>query len=80
MPSAEVRRFLEAQREPGPPFEIVALDTILPTEKLSVYDFAIAPRDLAPSEAEAEQFIREVERRYAWPAALESEIARWWEV
>jgi len=60
--------------------EIVALDTILPTEKLSVYDFAIAPLDLAPSEAEAEQFIREVERRYAEPAALAREIARWWEV
>jgi hypothetical protein len=60
--------------------EIVALDTILPTEKLSVYDFAIAPADLAPSEAEAERFIREVERRYAAPATLEREIARWWEV
>jgi hypothetical protein len=60
--------------------EIVALATILPTETLSVYDFAIAPRDLAPSEAEAEQFIREVERGYAEPAALEREIARWWEV
>ena len=60
--------------------EIVALDTILPTGKLSVYDFAIAPPDLAPSEAEAEQFIREVERRYAGPVALEREIACWWEV
>ena len=60
--------------------EIVALNTILPTEKLSVYDFAIAPADLAPSEAEAEQFIREVEGRYAGPATLEREIARWWEV
>lgn len=60
--------------------DIVALDTILPTEKFSVYDFAIAPRDLAPSEAEAEQFIREVEGRYAGPAALEREITRWWEV
>jgi hypothetical protein len=60
--------------------EIVALDTILPTEKLSVSDFAIAPLDLAPSEAEAEQFIREIERRYAEPAALEREIARWWDV
>jgi hypothetical protein len=60
--------------------DIVALDTILPTEKLSVYDFAIAPLDLAPSEAEAEQFIREVEHRYAEPADLEREIARWWDV
>ncbi len=60
--------------------EVVALDTILPTEKLSVYDFAIALLDLAPSETEAEQFIREVEHRYAGPAALEREITRWWEV
>lgn len=60
--------------------EIVALDTVLPTETLSVYDFAIAPADLAPSEAEAGLFIREVERRYAEPAALEREIARWWAV
>jgi len=60
--------------------ETVALDTILPTEKLSVYNFAIAAADLVPSEAEAEQFIREVERRHAGPAGLEREIARWWEV
>jgi len=60
--------------------EVVALDVILPTERLSVYDFAVAPRDLVPTEAEAEQFIREVERRYPDPTALEGEIARWWEV
>jgi hypothetical protein len=60
--------------------DIVALDTILPTEKLSVYDFESAPLDLAPTEAETEQFIREVEHRYAGPAALEREIVRWWEV
>jgi len=60
--------------------EVVPLDVILPTDRLSVYDFAVAPADLVPSEAEAEAFIREVERRYADPAALEQEIARWWEV
>jgi len=60
--------------------EVVALDVILPTERLSVYDFAVAPRDLVPTEAEAERFIREVERRYPDPTALEGEIARWWEV
>ena len=52
---------------------------ILPTENLSVYDFAVAPRDLVPTEAEAERFIGDVERRYADPTALEAEIARWWE-
>ena len=54
-------------------------DVILPTEKLSVYDFAVAARDLVPTEAEAERFIGDVERRYADPTALEAEIARWWE-
>jgi len=60
--------------------EVVALDTILPTGTLSVYDFAVAPPDLAPTEAEADEFIREVERRYTAAGALEREIARWWEV
>jgi len=60
--------------------EVVPLDVILPTDRLSVYDFAVAPADLVPSEAEAEAFIREVERRYADAAVLEQEIARWWEV
>jgi len=52
---------------------------ILPTENLSVYDFAVAPRDLVPTEAEAERFIGDVEHRYADPTALEAEIAHWWE-
>ena len=60
--------------------EIVALDTILPTEALSVYDFEVALPDLVPTEAEAEECIREIERRYPDPAALEREMARWWEV
>jgi hypothetical protein len=60
--------------------EVVALDVILPTEKLSVYDFAIAPLDLIPTDAEAEEFIREVERRSPDPTVLEREIARWWEM
>src|SRR2546428_601697 len=59
--------------------ETLAHDVILPTETLSVYDFAVAARDLVPAEAEAESFIREVERRYPDPAALGAEIARWWQ-
>ncbi len=59
--------------------EVVGLDIVLPTDRLSVYDFAVAPRELVPTETEAERFIREVERRYPDPRALESEIARWWE-
>ena len=59
--------------------ELVRLDVILPTERLSVYDFAVTPRDLMPTEPEAEHFIREVERRYPDPRVLDAEIARWWE-
>jgi hypothetical protein len=60
--------------------EVVTLDTILPTEQLSVYDFAVKPPDLAPTEAEADEFIREVERRYGDLSVLEREILQWWEV
>ena len=60
--------------------DVVTLDTILPTQTLSVYDFAAAPPDLAPTEAEALACIREVERRYPDPTVLEGEISRWWEV
>ena len=59
--------------------ELVELDVILPTERLSVYDFALAPRDLVPTAMDAERFIHEVERRYPDPHVLDSEIARWWE-
>jgi hypothetical protein len=60
--------------------EIAALDVILPIERLSVYDFAVALRDLVPNQTEAEKFIGEVERRYPDLAALERELGRWWEV
>ena len=59
--------------------ELVRLDVILPTERFSVYDFAIPPRDLVPTAPEAEHFIREVERRYPDLRPLDAEIARWWE-
>jgi hypothetical protein len=57
--------------------QALALSTILPTETLSVYDFAVAPPDLAPTETEADELIRHVERRYPDAAALQREIARW---
>ncbi len=59
--------------------EIVSLDVILPTERVSVYDFAAAPRELVPTATDAERFIREVERGYPDLHALDREIARWWE-
>jgi hypothetical protein len=58
--------------------DALALDTVLPTAQLSVYDFATAPGELAPSIAEADAIVRAVERRYPDPEALDREIARWW--
>ena len=58
--------------------EAVPLDVILPTEKLSVYDFAEAPTSLVPTEAEVEELIRHVERSDL--VAVEREIAAWWQV
>jgi len=60
--------------------EAVPLEAILPTEAFSVYDFAVSPLDLVPTEAEAAAAIGEAEGRYPDPTALEKEIARWWEV
>lgn len=60
--------------------DVLALDVVLPTTRLSVYDFAVPALDLAPTAAEAEAFIQEVEDRYADAAGLEREIARWWQV
>jgi hypothetical protein len=60
--------------------EIVPLDVILPTESMSVYDFAVTPPSLVPTETEAGAFIAEVERRYPDPTVLERELERWWRV
>jgi hypothetical protein len=59
--------------------QVVAIGAILPTERLSVYDFAEPVPDLVPTEADAERVIREVERRYPDPAELDAEVARWWQ-
>lgn len=60
--------------------EVVALDVILPTAQLSVYDFTVALRDVVPDPQEAGDCILAAERRYADTTALAREIARWWEV
>jgi hypothetical protein len=60
--------------------DVVSLDAILATDRLSVYDFAFPARDLVPDAEEAEAFIREAERRHPDGAALERELARWWAV
>lgn len=60
--------------------DVVALDVVLPTRTLSVYDFADAPPDLVPTGEEADAYVAEAARRHADPAVLEREVARWWEV
>ena len=56
--------------------EIVNLDVILPTRHLSVYDFAVPPVGLIPTEAEISECLDAVELEHADPATLEREIAR----
>jgi hypothetical protein len=60
--------------------DVVPLDVLLPTETLSVYDFALDPPNLVPTEDEAREFIAIAERRHPDPAVLDREIDRWWEV
>lgn len=60
--------------------DAIALETVLPTATLSVYDFAVAHADLVPSEEEASAVLREVEARWPDPAALARDVARWWVV
>lgn len=60
--------------------DVVPLDVRLPTETLSVYDFALDPPNLVPTEDEARELIAIAERRHPDPAVLDGEIDRWWEV
>jgi len=56
----------------------IALDTILPTEALSVYAYAVDVPALVPTEDETRASIGAVERRYVDPGVLEAELERWW--
>jgi hypothetical protein len=58
--------------------EILALRTVLPTEGLSVYDFAMSCHEVKPREADAEAIVRATEARYPDPAALVRDVDRWW--
>jgi len=59
--------------------ELIHLDVILPTERLSVYDFAVESSDVVPAAADAERYVREVERRYSDLRVLDAEVAGWWQ-
>jgi hypothetical protein len=60
--------------------EILSMEKPLPSESISVYDFAIAAHDVLPAPEEAAARIAWVERRYPNPGTLEEEINRWYEV
>ena len=54
--------------------EAVAIDTVLATRDLSVYDFTVARADVVPSDEEAAVAVCEAEALGA------NDVARWWEV
>lgn len=58
--------------------DVVVLDTVLPTQAMSVYDFTIERRDVVPGADDAEACVLETARRYPDLAALDREIDRWW--
>jgi len=57
--------------------QVLPIETRLPTDGFSAYDFRVPVTDVVPSEAEAAYFIGEVEARFADPGAVEREIAGW---
>jgi hypothetical protein len=57
--------------------QVLPIETRLPTEAFSAYDFRVPATDVIPSEAEAAHFIAEVEARYPDPGAVDREIADW---
>ena len=59
--------------------ELLELHTILPTETMSVYDFALPITDVRPGLAETEPVIRAAERLYPDRDALARAAERWWE-
>lgn len=60
--------------------EVLPMTTVLPPSARSVYDFTVPLRDVVPTPDEADACVREEEARYPDLAALEREVARWWEV
>lgn len=60
--------------------EVIAVDAVLPTDRVSAYDFAVAHDDVVPSAEDAERSIHEVETQYPELANLARELARWYVV
>ncbi|PON11616.1 hypothetical protein C2W62_43890 [Candidatus Entotheonella serta] len=60
--------------------EVLAIETILPTDEMSPYQFAEQRRDLIPSTAQATHWIEVVERTYPDWKALQQELEVWYEM
>jgi hypothetical protein len=60
--------------------EALAMETILPTAAMSVYDFDVPIVDVVPSPGEADALVRECEDRFPDSAALARDAERWWVV
>lgn len=60
--------------------EVLTLDTVLPTAGMSVYDFAVACRDVVPTADDADVAVREIEGRYPDVTAVAREVDAWWAV
>jgi hypothetical protein len=60
--------------------EVVALDVVLPTTAMSVYELAVPCVELVPDDDEADALVREAEARHPDLAALAKEVERWWVV
>lgn len=58
--------------------DVVALEVVLPTQALSVYDFAVRCDEVVPDTAEADAAVRLAETRHPDPARLADDVARWW--
>jgi hypothetical protein len=58
----------------------LVLATILPTERMSVYEFAVPCAELLPTADDVAAAIRDSEARFPDAAALARDVERWWVV
>jgi hypothetical protein len=58
--------------------QVLALDMLLPTDTMSVYDFAIARTNLIPTPDEVVRFLRQAEQGYPDSKALRRDLDQWY--
>jgi hypothetical protein len=59
---------------------VLAVDTMLPTATLSVYDFAMPRYDVVPTAEDITRCIREVEQEYPEPDVLQRALDHWYRI